>query len=78
MIDCTAAVRIAVSFLWAIYTAAIAPSTVRRANSQMNINCTAAMHIAFAQAPEKYVCYAPANTFILLFYVEECQLDWTW
>ena len=40
--------QIAVSFLWAIYTAAIAPSTVRRANSQMNISCTAAVHIAFA------------------------------
>ena len=48
MINCTAAVQIAVSFLWAIYTAAIAPSTVRRANSQMNISCTAAVHIAFA------------------------------
>ena len=40
--------QIGVSFLWAIYTAAIAPSTVRRANSQMNIRCTAAVHIAFA------------------------------
>ena len=48
MINCTAAVQIAVSFLWAINTAAIAPSTVRRANSQMNIRCTAAVHIAFA------------------------------
>ena len=50
----TTVVRIAVSYLWAMYTAAIAPSTVRRAYSQMHISCTAAVHIAFACLFEWY------------------------